>query len=350
MIVQRRFAMWVCASLLTVFVAAPAADARKKKKSADTTEQPAPPPADAAPPTPPVEDSPPPPPPPEIEAPPPVEKPAAPAAAVSDDAWKDPTEYPHERELFLGIRYRGTIVPRFILGLFLDEGRTVFLNSVGIELDKRIDGMSVIPNLTYAEYGLSDTLFLQKGMDANNAGFYSYVNSSLKAIYLGVDVLWSSNVHANVDIEYGIGVGVGYLFGDLIDNYVYASAGGQFTASNGTQYAKCQTVNDGPGCSPADHTSNTAKVGGYVEPNWFNGGPIPTFYARIAPTLGVRIKPIRDLEARVQIGISLTEGFFFAISANVRIPHDRQPDPAPTPSRRRKRTPPPEEEAPAASD
>ena len=49
------------------------------------------------------------------------------------------------------------------------------------------------------------------------------------------------------------------------------------------------------------------------------------FFARIAPTLGVRFKPMRDLELRIQLGVSLTEGFFFSVGGNVRVGTSKMP-------------------------
>jgi len=57
-------------------------------------------------------------------------------------------------------------------------------------------------------------------------------------------------------------------------------------------------------------------VGGYTEPSWFNGGSKPNFFPWIGiPQFGLRFKPIKAMEARLQIGFSLT-GFWFGLSAD----------------------------------
>ena len=58
------------------------------------------------------------------------------------------------------------------------------------------------------------------------------------------------------------------------------------------------------------------KIGGYVEKNWFGGGSVPVFFPHISlPELGLRYKPIKQLETRLSVGFSLT-GFFFGLSGS----------------------------------
>jgi hypothetical protein len=56
-------------------------------------------------------------------------------------------------------------------------------------------------------------------------------------------------------------------------------------------------------------------VGGYTEPNWFNGGAVPVVFPYVAGNLGIRYKPIKQLQTRLGLGIALT-GFWFGISAD----------------------------------
>ena len=41
------------------------------------------------------------------------------------------------RYYFVGARYRGTIIPKFIVNLFANEGGTFYSNTVGVEADLR---------------------------------------------------------------------------------------------------------------------------------------------------------------------------------------------------------------------
>jgi hypothetical protein len=237
-----------------------------------------------------------------------------------DEKWdiSDTREDSNKSYKFIGLRYRGTLIPRFIENLFVNEGGNFYSNSIGIEFDMRKGGSSTIPWIQYTDYNTGDTLFWQKGT-ADIASNYSVVNSSLKAVYLGVDELWSIPLVENkLDFEYGFGVGIGAIFGNLVNNWVYDSGnGGPLEGSNGHHYTPCPSQNGQTGCQTGDHQNATiAKVGGYVEPNWFNGGSVPVIFPHISvPQFSLRYKPIKQFEARLTLGFSLT-GFYFGLSGD----------------------------------
>jgi hypothetical protein len=229
----------------------------------------------------------------------------------------DTTELPGKTYLFAGLRYRANIVPQALINLFADEGATFTSNSIGAEFEIRKGGQSTIPWLQYTDYNTGDILFLQKGKDPTNPAFYSLINSSLKSIYAGVDELWSVG-DRHVAFEFGFGVGVGVVFGSLGDNWVYANANGQgpVVASNGLHLTPCGVNQQNFGCNVGDHQgATTAKVGGYNEANWFNGGPVPVFLPYISPEIGLRYKPIKPLLIHVDAGFSLT-GFWIGASVD----------------------------------
>ncbi len=240
------------------------------------------------------------------------------AAAPAADDITNTTELPGKGYTFVGLRYRMTIIPAFLEHLFVNDGGTVFSNTFGAEVDWRKDGKSTIAWLQYTEYGFGDTLFFQKGQpDVPNN--YSVVNSSLKGIYVGLDELWSTPVANHLEFEYGFGLGLGVIFGNLYNNWVYANPNGPLVGSNGTHYSQCESQTDGmPAliCSSGAHSdAQVAKVGNYTEPNWFNGGSVPVIFPHIAGNLGLRYKPIKQLETRLSLGIALT-GFWFGLSAD----------------------------------
>ncbi len=273
----------------------------------------------------------------EASAPPPESAPpdvapagaSVPDAEVADDITNT-VELPGKTYRFIGLRYRGTIIPSFLEHLFVNDGGTVYSNTFGAEIDFRKDAKSTIIWLQYTEYGFGNTLFFQKGQpdEPNN---YSIVSSGLKGIYAGLDELWSTPVANHLDFEYGFGLGLGVIFGNLYNDWVFqgtSTTTGAIQGSNGNFYAPCNSVTDGPllvqngttqgysSCAPAAHSNATvAKVGNYVEPNWFNGGAVPVIFPHIAGQLGLRYKPIKQLETRLSLGISLT-GFWFGLSAD----------------------------------
>lgn len=253
-----------------------------------------------------------------------AKKPAEETAA-SDQS--DVTELAHKTYYFVGLRYRGTVIPKFMVNLFVDEGATFYSNGIGLELDMRKDGESKIFGLSYIEYGTGDTIFLQKGHKPGEVGWMSYVNSGLKGIYATADFLYSVDLNdkKNLSYEYGFGAGLGILFGDLVNNWIYADQNGPLVDSAGNHYSKCAAGGTQPGCNTTDHqNASTAKVGGYVEKTWFGGGSVPNFFPYLALQFaGIRYKPIRDLETRAGVGFSLT-GFYFTLSADWGLPKNHE--------------------------
>lgn len=249
---------------------------------------------------------------------------AAIASNPTDDSSKgtetDVFEKLGEKYYFIGIRYRGTIIPKAFENIFVDGGATIYSNSFGIEADLRKDNFSLIPAISYTSYNTGDILFLQKNK-ADIPGNWSLVNSSLSAIYLTADLLWTVHMATNVDFEWGAGFGLGFLFGNLENNWVTdtnitANTPGALNG-NGNYYVACATVNSGNGCAPNDHTSPTpAKVGHYNEPFWTGGGSVPNIFPYISiPQVGLRFKPIKQLEGRFGVGFSIT-GVWFGLSAD----------------------------------
>jgi hypothetical protein len=260
------------------------------------------------------------------------DKAATSAASESTSAEVPATataELPGKRYYFVGARYRLTVIPQFIINLFVNEGATFVEHTVGAELDMRKDGQSTIPWIAYQSFSTPDTLFQQKNGDPNApfAANWSVVNSSLSALFLGLDELWSAPLDESHhwDFEYGFGVGIGIVFGSLSNNWVYQNANGPLHSANNGNFSECQAVpmgTTGPaGCNLGDHKNATIPkvvTNGvpYTEPNWFNGGSVPVLFPHIAiPQLGIRWKPVKQFESRLTVGFSLT-GFFFGISGN----------------------------------
>lgn len=249
---------------------------------------------------------------------------ANPGATASDEKITDVLENKGQGYYFLGLNYRMNIVPAFIINLFVNEGpSTVLTSTVGLSFDYRKDHFSIVPGLNYTEYGMDPVLFLQKDKNAGDPGNWGLVHSTLKAIYLTVDLLWSVPIAKNgqVDFEFGFAAGIGGVFGDLYNTWVSnTNTGGPAyqSQSSGTYYQCTQT---GPvGCNANNHqNATTNKVGagaGYREPNWFDGGgSVPTVFPWLSlPILGFRFKPIKELEMRLNGGFSVT-GFFFNFAA-----------------------------------
>ena len=291
----------------------------------EATAEPAP--AASTPPPPPAEDK-------------PEKKPdQAATSAASENAPSEPPgstlEKKGQRYYFPGVRYRVTVIPQFLVNLFVNEGATFVSHTIGAELDMRRDGQSMIPWIAYTSFGTGDTLFLQKNGIAppDQPANWTVVNSSLGAIFLGLDELWSAPLDEghHLDFEYGFGVGLGFVFGSLHNDWVYetvtsGSGAGPLVSSNGRHFAQCpaagmalpgQLPGSQDSCVVAAHQNATvAKIGNYTESNWFGGGGVPVVFPHISiPQIGLRYKPSKQIEMRLGLGFSLT-GFWMGLSGN----------------------------------
>ena len=242
---------------------------------------------------------------------------------IYDVAEKDGKSY-----FFVGVRYRGNVIPKFMLNLFIDEVGTIYTNQFGVEFDLRKDGFSLIPALTYHEVGTGGDLLARQKNTKDEPQNYSVINSSMKIIYASVDLLWSTKLGKNVEFEYGAGFGLGTVFGDLQNNWVQLDPNGPLAGSNGQHYALCPAVNPDTKspCNKATHQNSVDdKVGSYTEKSWFNGGSKPNFWPWISvPQLGLRFKPIKNFVGRLGVGFSLT-GFWFGLNGQYGLEKKPQP-------------------------
>jgi hypothetical protein len=241
-------------------------------------------------------------------------------SALSSDDPSDVREDPNQKYYFIGLRYRLTIVPQAFESLFVDDGATFVSHAIGAEFDIRKDGHSTIPWIQYTTLGLGDTLFHQKSKPDDTAD-KTVVNSGLSLLVLGLDQLWSIPIaEPKLDYELGFGVGIAFVFGNLTNDWVYDDPNGSLSDKDG-RYSRCPAGSNNdptkPTCNPAAHqNSQQIKVGGYIEPNWFNGGSIPQpfFHLALQP-VGLRYKPTKFLQVRFGIGLQLT-GVFFNLSVD----------------------------------
>jgi hypothetical protein len=222
------------------------------------------------------------------------------------EAGSSPVENPGETYRFIGLRYRGIIVPKFMMNLFGDGGRTVYVHGFGPEFAIRKDGFEYIFSLWYAAYSMKDTPF-KASSDGEDA--WEVVNSEIKVLYLTADFLWSHDFSPEFALNYGLGAGFGFVFGDLErtqayppngiagDPYTYQKCAGQLTPNQ----AYCGTDNN--------------HYAGYTEPSWADGGSKPIIFPWLVFQTGFRYKPHRNVVARLDAGFG-TSGFFFGLGAD----------------------------------
>src|SRR5690606_18686737 len=108
---------------------------------------------------------------------------------IKSEAEDSPIEKPGETYYFVGLRYRGIVVPKFMQNMFgADGGRTVYVDNIGPEVAIRKDNFEYIFSLTWADYSLEPTPF--KG-SSDEEDAWEIIESEINMIYLKADFMWT---------------------------------------------------------------------------------------------------------------------------------------------------------------
>lgn len=236
-------------------------------------------------------------------------KEAAPAAADSGTS-KSPVEEKGKTYHFVGARFRGLIIPSFVIGMFGDGGKTVFAPNFGPEFAIRRDNFEYNFSVTYTSYVMTDTTF-KAPSDPPEA--MELVNAHLKVLYLAADFVWSHPFSPQVALLYGGGAGLGIVWGPLYREQAYPVGSGWESCGSGPPPAGTPEPK-ATYCAP-DPSLKTQHYAGYQEPSWANGGSKPILFPWLALQTGLRFKPSHDFVARLDVGIGFGQ-FFFGVGAD----------------------------------
>jgi len=227
-------------------------------------------------------------------------------------APNDAKELPGKTYYFIGARWRQTLLPSFMINLFVAGGPpAVWIPSFGVEGTMRRDGFDTTLYLTYADWSMDAFAF--KGKDEANTA-WEIVNSRLKLINIGVDLLWGADFNKNFSFQYGITTGIAIVLGDLARVQGKPKAGGN--PDNPDDIEPCPSVLTGPTPGYQYCTSDNNHYGDYTEPSWFNGGKKPNVYASFGPQIGMRFKPGKPFMARLNVGWDIFQGPFFGLNGS----------------------------------
>jgi hypothetical protein len=217
------------------------------------------------------------------------------------EAGSSPVELPGQTYYAVGLRYRGVIVPKFMMNLFGDGGTTVYVNGIGPEFTIRKNAFEYGFSTWFASYAMDPTPFKSK---SDGADAWELVSSQIKVLYLTADFLWSHDLAPEFAFNYGLGAGFGFVWGDLKRNQTYP--GSNPNPSTGEGYLPCSAPNmPNSACLDGKHYN-------YSEPNWANGGSKPVVFPWLVLQTGLRYKPHRNFIARLDAGFG-TSGFFLGL-------------------------------------
>ncbi len=228
------------------------------------------------------------------------------------EAGSSPVELPGKTYMFVGARYRAIILPKFMMNLFGDGGKTVLVHGFGPEFAIRKNAFEYNLSIWYAGYGMDATAFKAKD-DGEKA--WELVESKLKSIFITADFLWSQDFSPEFAMNYGLAGGFGIIFGDLIRTQARPGSNGA-DSNTGQGFIKCA----GPGDS-----NDNLKGGGFCdfsnnhygepEKSWTDGGSKPILFPWFVLQTGLRYKPHRNFAARLDAGFG-TSGFFLGLGAD----------------------------------
>jgi hypothetical protein len=239
-------------------------------------------------------------------------------AKIDADAEKakaeSPFEKPDQTYYFAGLRYRGMIVPKFMMNLFASGGTTLYVNGFGPEVSIRKNGFESVFSMWWAGYYMPNTPF--KGINEHPAA-YEIVKSDLNLLYLTADFMWSTPLQDDqlVSVDYGMGAGFGIVWGDLRRNQATPSVPNRDIPPE--DFVKCAApgvpaFTDRYGDPYCDDSNK--HYGKYTEDSWANGGQKPNIFPWFALQTGLRVKPHKNVATRLSLGWALT-GPFFGLAA-----------------------------------
>lgn len=212
-----------------------------------------------------------------------------------------------EPRLWIGVAYRGYVIPRFAMNIFGDGGRSVVAPGGALTLVRPSGQLDVSFSLGYAAFFLPPTPFKPRGTPDTE---YEIVEADLSALQASVELLvWNVPLDARQRFRFRIGggVGVGYTFmGNLYRTQAYPPG---FSPGDPYTYRPCAAPNDPPGsfryCNQLDKDAD--HYGGYTEPSWFSGGARPLVYPWIVlPMLGISFRPTPRVSIDLEVAPTLS--------------------------------------------
>lgn len=227
---------------------------------------------------------------------------------VAERDSTDPFEDPHEGYYFVGLMYRQIVVPTFMQSLFVDGGTTVTTPGFGAQFEYRKDGFSIIGNLWWQSFSFVGP-FREAGDPAVNT---EIIDSSWSAVFGSASFLWSTAFNDMFAFEYGVDVGLGVVLGDGIRTEAFSTDGDNtFTACTGPlNPASSSAYCASPTSGSTDLDGQNGEHYNVVARKWSDGGSVPNVVPWLGiPHIGLRIKPIHQLQIRIDAGFF--GGFWF---------------------------------------
>lgn len=277
-------------------------------------------------------------------APTPAEAAQAAPPAVDDSigftADLEPEDSGQRRPMwFFGGQYRHHWVPTGIQEIFMDMAPNIKGPGYGVLASRRsVDGFSLTFGLAYTDYAF-EGFFREKG---DGRGETEYVKSDMSLWHVTSSFMWSTEFLGVLAFEYGFGLDLGVVLGDINRSEAYLDTGGWRRCAaagdrpdltdNGVAYCdqpqEAGATTDPSGERGAHYNVNVGKISG--------GGDIPDiFLVPAIPQFAIRFQPIRNIALRLEAGYGIVQ-FWVGASLLIgfetgEVPQTAAPPPPPPP-------------------
>ena len=214
---------------------------------------------------------------------------------------------------WFGLYGQAAVVPSFMLGLFLDDSPSVGIFGIGATATHRDkNGFSLVLGLGYATYGF-DGPFRIKGDPEQDT---EYLSSTLKLLHLRGEMLWSTDIVPDkLSFEYGIGLDLGVVLGELVRNEAYRpSPGADFAPCSGPLSPPTLSPALVPYCEPPVQLPSDAYNQDGAHYNVVEKRVPPVALIPMLPVLALRYTPMRELAVKLDFAFGLMQ-FTFGLSA-----------------------------------
>lgn len=207
---------------------------------------------------------------------------------------------------WIGARYRGVVIPKFVMSAVAEGGRSLVVPGGAITLTVPTSSFDVTISIGYLSYRMTDAPFKPRGTPDTE---WELVSSDLQALTASVDLMWRFPIDADKvwTFRLGGGVGAGWTFlGDISRTQAYPANG---KIGDPYTYLPCKGPNNPKGtfryCNTLD--KDATHYPGYTEPNWFNHGIRPLIFPwAVLPEIGLTWKPTPRFAVDLETGISLS--------------------------------------------
>lgn len=226
--------------------------------------------------------------------------------------------YDHNVSYSVGWRFWVMAIPQPIVSLFvhIEPGWGGGTNiATGPEFVYRKDNLDIAIGAMYVGYGAAPGFFhgTNEGPDATEQ-----ITSNLFGLYLTSHFLWGIRLHRMFEIQVGVGIGIGYIGGELLRSQAYPGGpGGAYTdcvhaGADGSGFCGSDNAHYSGNTNP----SNGGGPHGYAEPGIFSGGSVPTLIPWVSiPQIGLHFRPHRNFDVRADGGFAVI-GFYGGLSAH----------------------------------